>query len=100
MIDRVKFLSSHARKDSEPDLVCTFSARECAERPFRCVAVGFTLGSGLPRVLYRATEVGGRYEPEGTLGIVTPLGSVTVVAPEGGMKRLWGGFDENFVSSK
>lgn len=53
--------------------------------------LGSALCSGLPRLLYPATGVGDPYQSEGRLGIVAPLGSVTMVAPEGGVKRLWVG---------
>lgn len=89
-------------KDSEPRLACTFSARLRGELPFRCVARRLRAVPGRPGATDGAPGVAGRQAQgtEGMLGTVTPLGSVTVVAPEGGVKRLLGGEEENLVSSK
>jgi hypothetical protein len=57
---------------------------------------------GAPGPPAAASGVAGRtgQRTEGMLGTVTPLGSVTVVAPEGGANSLLGGAEENLVSSK
>ena len=49
--------------------------------PFRCVDDGFGAVSRRPPSCGSVPAVAERYGTAGTLGMVTPLGSVTVVAP-------------------